>query len=89
MSAFSTEQENYIQHEVKLRMNDERFTKIDMRLDETIKNMNDEFKSLRKENFNHFVATIGVLIALFGGVMLTKYTEINHNKIQNEITNKE
>lgn len=79
MSLFTTDQENYIQHEVRLRV-------VESTLAETIKSMNDEFKALRKENFNHFIATIGILIALFGGVMLTKFIENNHTKEKSIIT---
>lgn len=68
MNLFTPEQESYIQHEVKIRMLEGSHA----RFEETFKSIDNEFKQLRKENLNHFVATIGILVTLFGAMILTK-----------------
>ncbi len=65
----SMTQEQYIEHEVKLRLNDERFKLQD-------KNFNDlkhSFKELRKEVHDQFKWTLGIMITLFGGLIVTKF----------------
>lgn len=62
-------QEQYIEHEVKLRLNDERFKLQD-------KNFNDlkhSFKELSKELHDQFKWTLGIMITLFGGLIITKF----------------
>lgn len=61
--------DEYIEHEVKLRLHSEQF-KIQERNFNELKH---SFKALSKELHDQFKWTVGTMIALFGGLIITKF----------------
>jgi tetrahydromethanopterin S-methyltransferase subunit G len=79
--------EDYIEHEVQIRMHsaqfekidkrfekiDSRFEKIDKRFESMQNHMNMNFHRLDSKIDSHFKWTIGIMITMFGGLILTKF----------------
>ena len=67
--SLTVEQEQYIEHEVKLRLHDERFTI----QDKNIAELKTDMRELRTMVHSQFQWTLGIMVTLFGGFILTKF----------------
>lgn len=76
MKSFNNEQENYINHEVRLRVHESKYTEVREQIFE-IKNtlssiqkdMKDTFKIIEQKVDSHFKWTMGTILGLFVGIL--------------------
>jgi hypothetical protein len=67
---------NYIEHEVKIRVLQEKnldIYKAFERIDARFESIDRRFEHLENKISSQFICIIGTLITLFGGLMLTKF----------------
>lgn len=69
MSESGMSNDQFVNHEVRIQI----VEKAIVEMKNQFVKIDDEFKQLRKENHNHFVTMVGLMITLFGATILTKF----------------
>jgi len=79
MASFSKDQENYIEHEVQLRVHDSKFQNLDKsidKLDESMKNLDGKLDSSIKHLDNKFMLMFGLILGSIWLPFILSYLHI-------------
>ncbi|MGC2661776.1 MAG: hypothetical protein WA324_27780 [Bryobacteraceae bacterium] len=69
----SITQEQYVEHEVRIRLQEQNSIDLKTSIKDNATELKNSMNELRKEVQDQFKWTLGIMITLFGGLIVTKF----------------